>query len=156
MFELDYDSKYISIILEFEYDSKDKKKKYRTNDFREAFLGLSPPEYPNARGSPNIPKTIRELFKYEREIIYPIHWALIKKPVKVDMPDKKDNYIIRNTAVGAIILYEYLGLLEDYRKCCLELEKFITKKKTDGKPVHFKSLKDFKIIIGYDLKDVRE
>lgn len=154
MFDLDYDSKYISVILEFEYDSKDKKKKYRTNDFREAFLGLSPPKYPNARGSPNIPKTIRELCKYEREIIYPIHWSLIKKPVKADMPDKKDNYIMRNTAVGAIILYEYLGLLEDYKRCCLELEKLIKEKKKEGKPIHFKSLKNFKIIIGYDLKDV--
>jgi len=156
MFELDYDSKYISIILEFEYDSKDKKKKFRTNDFREAFLGRSPPEYPNARGSPNIPKTVKELCKYDREIIYPIHWALIKKPVRAEMPDKKDNYIMRNTAVGAIILYEYLGLLENFKDCCDVLKKLIKDKMKEGKPVHFKSLKNFKIIIGYDLKDVSE
>ena len=154
MFELDYDSKYILVILEFEYHSKDIKKKYRTNDFREAFLGLSPPEYPNARGSPNIPKTIRELCNYEREILYPIHWSLIKKPVKAEMPNKEDNYIMRNTAVGAIILYEYLGLLDDYKRCCLEFEKLIGQKKKAGKPIYFKSLNNFKIIIGYDLKDV--
>ena len=154
MFELDYDSKYISVILEFEYDSKNKKKKFTPNDFREAFLGRSPPKYPNARGNPNVPKVVRERCKYEREIIFPIHWALIKKPVKADMPDKRDNYTMRNTAVGAIIIYEYLGLLEDYKQCCLELEELIKDKKEDGKPVYFKSLKNYNLIIGYDLKDV--
>ena len=156
MFDLDYETKYISVVLEFDYESKNKKIKFRTNDFRESFLGLAPPKYPNARGSPDIPKKIKELCKYEREIIYPIHWSLIKKPVKAEMPDKKDNYTMRNTAVGAIILYEYLGLLEDYKNCCLEFEKFLKEKKKEGKPVHFKSLKNFKIIVGYDLKDVTE
>lgn len=155
MFKLDYDSKYISVILEFDYDSKNKKKKFTPSIIRETFLGICPPKHPNGRGSPNVPKVIKERCKYEREIIFPIHWSLIKKPVKAEMPDKKDNYTMRNTAVGAIIFYEYLGLLEHYKKCCLEFESLIKEKMEEGKPVHFKSLKSFNIIIGFDLKDVK-
>ena len=152
-FELDYDAKYISVVLEFEYDSKVKKFKFRSNDIREAFLGISPPEYPNGRGNPNVPRKIKEKLNYNREIIYPVHFSLIKKPVKVDLPTKK-NYTIRNTAMGAIILYKYLGLLEDYKKCCEAIEQLIEEKKKEGKPIHIVEIKDIKIIVGYDLKDV--
>lgn len=155
MFELDYDTKYICLVLEFEYDSKAKKFKFRSNDIREAFLGISPPEYPNGRGNPNIPRKIKEKLNYDREIIYPIHFSLIKKPVRVDLPTTK-NYTIRNTAVGTIILYKYLGLLEDYKRCCKAIEELIQEKKNIGKPVHIAEIEDIKIIVGYDLEDVTE
>lgn len=152
-FELDYDTKYICVVLEFEYDSKANKVKFRSNDIREAFLGISPPEYPNGRGNPNMLRKVKEKLNYDREIIYPVHFSLIKKPVKVDLPQKK-NFTIRNTAMGAIILYKYLGLLKHYRKCCEAIEKIVKERKKEGKPIHIVEIKDIKIIIGYDLKDV--
>ena len=155
MFELDYDKKYIIVILEFEYDSKKNKSKFRANDIREAFLGIAPPEYPNGRGNPNIPRKIKEKCNYDREIINPIHFSLIKKPVKVDLKEKK-NYTIKNTAVGAMFLYKYLGLLEDYEKCCQAIKEFIQEKKSEGKPIHIVDIKDVQIIVGYDLEDVSE
>jgi len=160
MFELDYDTKYLCVVLEFDYDSKTKKSKFTPNDIREAFLGISPPEYPYGRGNPNIPSEIKKFFGYDREIIYPVHFSLIKKPVKVEIEDKntgkKKNYTIRNSAVGAIILYKYLGLLEDYESCCKAIEKLIKDKKNAGKPAHIANIKDLKIIIGFDYKDVSE
>lgn len=155
LFKLDYDTKYICLILEFEYDSKLKKVKFRSNDIREAFLGISPPEYPNGRGNPNVPRKIKEKMQYDREIILPIHFSLIKKPVKVDLPTKK-NYTIRNTAVGTIILYKYLGLIENYQNCCKAIEELIDEKKKVGKPIHMAEIQDYKIIVGYDLEDVTE
>ena len=160
MFELDYDTKYLCVVLEFDYDSKIKKSKFTPNDIREAFLGISPPEYPHGRGSPNIPREIKKICGYEREIIYPVHFSLVKKPVKFEMEDKntgkKKNYTIRNTAVGAMILYKYLGRLEDYEKCCKSIDDLIDIKKKDGKPAHIVKIKDLKIIIGFDYTDVSE
>lgn len=148
MFELDYDTKYILVVIEFEYHSI--KSKNIPNDLREAFLGIGPPK---GRGSPNVPKKVREMSKYDREILYPIHFSLIKKPVTIDIPGRR-SYKTRNTAVGAIILYEYLGLLKDFQRCCIELEKLIKEKIKNKKPTHFAPITDFKLIIGYDLKDV--
>ncbi len=155
MFELDYDKKYIIVVLEFEYDSKKNKVKFRANDIREAFLGISGPEHPYGRGNPNVPKKVKEICNYEREIINPIHFSLIKKPVKVDLKEKK-NYTIRNPAVGAMILYKFLGITEDYEKCCKAILELIKKKKKRGKPIHIVEIQNIQIIVGFDLEDVTE
>lgn len=150
MFELDYDTKYISVVIEFDYHSTDRRN--IPSDLRQAFLGIGPPKYPKNRGNPNFPIKIKERCGYEREIIFPIHWALIKKPIKIDLGD--GNYRSRNTAVGAIIVYKYLGLSKDFKKCCIEIEKLIREKKDKKKPAYFAPITDdIKIIVGYDLKD---
>lgn len=148
MFELDFDTKYILVVIEFEYHSS--KSRNIPNDLREAFLGIEPPK---GRGNPNVPQKVKVMSNYDREILYPIHFSLIKKPVTIDIPGKR-SYKTRNTAVGAIILYEYLGLLKDYQGCCIELEKLIKEKIKNKKPAHFASITNVKLIIGYDLKDV--
>jgi len=154
MFELDYDTKYILAVIEFDYHSMTGRN--IPNDLREAFMGLSQSkERPKARGTPDFPRKIKERCEYEREIIYPVHWSLIKKPVLFDLPGER-KYKKRNTAVGAIILYKYLGLLRDYKRCCSEITEFIEELKKNGKPAHFAIIKDIKIIIGYDWKDVPE
>lgn len=148
MFDLDYDTKYISVVIEFEYHSGISRN--IPNDLREAFLGIGPPK---GRGTPNVPQKVKENSKYDRDIIYPLHFSLIKKPITIDIPGKR-SYKTRNTAVGAIILYEFLGLLKDYQRCCTELEKLIKEKIKNKKPAHFAAITDVKIIIGFDLKDV--
>jgi len=50
------------------------------------FLGISPPKFPKGRGNPNIPEKIKEKCEYDREIINPSHYFLIKKPIKVELP----------------------------------------------------------------------
>lgn len=153
MFELDYKTKYISVLLEFDYDSKNQKSKFTPSIIRETFLGICPPKHPNGRGSPNFPKVIKMRCGYTREIIFPLYFSLIKKPVKANIPGRKP-YTIRNSAVGTAIFYEYLGLLEDYEKCCKEIKGLIEEKRALGKPKHFAPIKSIKIIVGYDLEDV--
>ena len=80
MFEIDYETKFILTVIEFEYNSKDPKTKNVPGDIRRSFLGLK---------SPNIPSKVKVLCKYEDEIIYPIHFALIKKPVIINIPGAK-------------------------------------------------------------------
>jgi len=144
MFELDYDTKYISVVMQFEYHSTSSKDV--PNDVRRAFMGLD-------KGSPKIPQKIRDKCNYDREILYPIHFSLIKKPVKIDLPGKR-NYKVRNTAVGSIILYEYLGLPEDYKSCCIKFNEFLKEQLKKKTPKYFNSITDIKFIIGFDLKDV--
>ena len=146
MFELDYNTKYLLVVIEFEYDSKENKRKFLPNNIREAFLGLE-------KGNPKVPKIMKEVCKYEREILFPIHFSLIKKPVKAEISSKK-NYTIRNTAVGAMILYEFLGLFEDFKRCCIEFDKFLKEKLDRKNPDYFRFITDIKILLGYDLKDV--
>ena len=159
MFELDYDTKYISVIIEFDYHSSESKN--IPSDLRQAFLGIGPPKHPTNRANPNFPIKIKERCGYEREIIFPLHWALIKKPIRFYLEEKKKDekketrpFRTRNTAVGAIILYKYLGLLRDFKKCCTEIETLIREKKDAGKPKYFAPITDdIKIIVGYDLND---
>lgn len=144
MFELDYDTKYILVVIEFEYHSTSSKD--IPNDVRRAFMGLE-------KGSPKIPEKMKEECKYDREILYPIHFSLIKKPIKIDIPGQR-KYRIRNTAVGAIILYEYLGLPKDFKSCCIKFDEFLKGLMKKKVPKYFDSFTDIKIIIGFDLKDV--
>lgn len=153
MFDLDYDTKYITVIIEFKYDSKDKRSKYTPNNVREAFLGKD-------KGSPKVPAKMKEIFKkerdYDRDLLFPVHFSLIKKPVKAELPGKNKPFTIRNTAVGAIILYEYLGLQKDFKKFCEKFDLFLNKMMKEKKPQYFEFILDIKLIIGYDLKDVTE
>lgn len=144
MFELDYDTKYISVVIEFEYYSADSRSV--PNDVRRAFMGLE-------KGTPKIPQKVREECKYDREILFPIHFSLIKKPIKIDLPGER-RYKIRNTAVGAIILYEYLGLPKDYKSCCIKFNEFLKGSMGKKEPKYFSSFTDIKLILGFDLKDV--
>ena len=143
MFELDYDTKYITVVIEFEYFAKSSRD--IPNDVRRAFLGLE-------KGSPKIPQNVKEECNYDREILYPIHFSLIKKPVTVDLPGKR-SYKVRNTAVGAIILYEYLGLPKDYKGCCIKFNEYLNGLMVEKVPKYFSSFTDIKLIIGFDLKD---
>ena len=138
-------ARYVLLIIEFHYDSK--KSRFVVNDIRQAFLGISPPKYPEGRGSPNIPTKIKERCKYDKEIIDPIHYSLIKKPVKAINAEGKP-YIIRNTAVGAMILYEYLGLSKDLKKFLKIFEDYLKTLIKNKKPVYFSHVTNFDLIIG--------
>lgn len=146
-------ARYVLVIIEFHYDSQ--KSRFVVNDIRQAFLGISPPKYPKGRGSPNIPKKIKELCKYEREIIDPIHYSLIKKPVKVDIPGKK-TYTIRNTTVGAMILYKYLGMSEDLTKFLNLFDEYVRNLIKNKKPIYFSYVTNFELIVGNKWEDILE
>jgi len=148
MFDLDYDTKYISVVIDFKYDSKSSKN--IPNEIREAFMGIYPPKHPKGRGSP-ILRDINKLCNPNEEVIFPIHFSLIKKPVVINLPGVRE-YKLKNTAVGAIILYEYIGILDDYKSCCLKIYDFLKKKK--DKPKWYLEITSIKLIIGYDLEDV--
>jgi len=148
MFDLDYDTKYLSVVIEFKYDSRSSKN--IPNEVREAFLGIYPPKHPKGRRSP-ILRDLNNLCNPNEEVLYPIYFSLIKKPVKIDLPGDRE-YKLKNTAVGTIILYEYIGLLDDYKDCCLKIAEFLEIK--SEKPKWYSEITSIKLIIGYDLKDV--
>jgi len=133
-----YKTKYILTIIEFDYNQKEFR--YVPNSIRLSFLGLE-------KGSPNIPKKIKELAKYEKDIITPIHFSLIKKPVKIDLPGKRE-YKLRNPAVGAMILYEYLGRIEDLKMVVNIFDEFIRILINKGIPKYFSSITNHDFIIG--------
>lgn len=142
---MENNTRYVLVIIEFQYDSK--KSKFVVNDLRQAFLGISPPKFPKGRGNPNIPKKIKEKCEYDSEIIKPIHYSLIKKPVKAEIPGGR-SYIIRNTAVGAMILYKYLGLFKDLKKFLKIFDEYIKILIKNKKPVHFSHVTNYDLIIG--------
>lgn len=146
MSDFKFGAKFITAILEFDYDSKESKSKYTPNHVREAFLGKE-------KGSPKIPKKMMENCNYDRDILYPIHFSLIKKPIKAQIPGKDKPYTIRNTAIGAMILYEYLGLPEHFKRCYDEFFKLLKKMIKEKKPWYFEYITKTKLIIGFDVKD---
>jgi len=150
---MENNARYVLVVIEFQYDSK--KSRFVVNDIRQAFLGISPPKFPKGRGNPNIPKKIKEKCDYDREIINPIHYSLIKKPVKVEIPGRR-SYIIRNTAVGAMILYEYLGLFEDLEKFLKIFDEYIRTLIKNKKPAYFSHVTNFDLIIGNKWDDISE
>ena len=133
-----YKTKYILTIIEFDYDSKESR--YVPNSIRLSFLGLE-------GRSLNIPKKIKELAKYEKDIITPIHFSLIKKPVKIDLPGKRE-YKIKNSAVGAMILYEYLGRIEDLKMVVNAFDELIRAIINKGTPKYFSFITNYDFITG--------
>lgn len=146
MSDFNFGTKYITAIVEFDYDSKETQSKYTSNNVRESFLGLE-------KGSPKIPKILMEKCDYDRDIIFPVHFSLIKKPIKAQIPGKDKPYTIRNTAVGAMILYEYLGLPEHFKKCYKEFSDLLKKMIKEKKPKYYKYITNKKLLIGFDVKN---
>lgn len=140
-----YNLKYILAIIEFFYDSKFR---FVPNSIRLAFLGLE-------RGSPNIPKKIKALSKSDNDIIHPIHFSLIKRPVKIELPGNR-SYKIRNTAVGAMILYEYLGELKDLKDILNLLDQYIRTLRKTKIPKYFSCVTNHNFIVGNLWDDLSE
>lgn len=116
------------------------------NNVRRSLLGLK-------RGSPNIPKEIKELvtdnIKIEtgKELIYPIYFSIIKKPVTVKVGDYKRT---SNKGVGAMALYQYLGKIDEIDKVLEIMIKFFKNlmENPPSKSNWLAFLTNFKIIIG--------
>ncbi|TKJ22454.1 MAG: hypothetical protein CEE43_06065 [Promethearchaeota archaeon Loki_b32] len=140
-----YKTRYILVIIEFQYDSQ--KSKNVPNSIRQAFLGICPPKYPSGRGSPNIPKKMKEMSNYNTEIITPLHYSLIKNPLKIDIPGISKPKL-RNSAVGAMILYEYLGKLEHLKEFVITFDNYIRNIITNKKPSYFSHVTNHDFIIG--------
>lgn len=140
-----YNTKYILVIIEFQYDSKESR--YVPNSIRESFLGICPPKYPKGRGSPNILKKMKE--------ITPIHFSLIKKPLSINIPGRAKP-MKKNPAVGAMILYEYLGNIEDLREFVNKFDNFIRNKIINKKPKYFSHITNHDFIIGNLWDDIPE
>lgn len=155
---LEFRPNLILVIISFKYESDKKIKESGTqvsnkgvpNEIRRAFLGL-------ARGSPNIPKKMQEMVGSKDQVIFPIHFSLIKKPIN---PGTR----FRNTGVGAMILYEYFGLFQDLDEFLKKFDNFLKNnvfskevdEKGKGKYSYSLSCSDHKIIIGKDWYDINE
>ena len=145
----------IIVIINFKYGSKteveesgsQRSHKGTPNEIRRAFLGLD-------KGSPNVPKKLREETNPEEDIIYPIHFSLIKKPIKINLSGGK--FRLRNTAVGTMILYEYLGLSQKINKFLETFDKFLKDLFKPGTTNYSESVGDYQIVVGKDWSDIRE
>ena len=128
---------YIIIIVEFQYDTQ--KERTVSNEIRRAFLGLE-------KSSPNIPKKIQELVNSKHQLINPIHFALLKKPEKIKISENK--YGFRNPAVGAVIIYEYLGLSQDYDMFIKHFHNYLENLFKNKEQYYLKNCSSYKLIIG--------
>ncbi len=142
---LEFRPKFILIIIEFQYHSQ--KNKDVPNAIRQTFLGIK-------KGSPKVPQVIKEKAGYNRQVILPIHFALIKKPVTIELTEINVRKT-RNTAVGAMILYEFLGRFQDFNKILKLIDGLIKEKIEAKNPSYFGVCTDYQIIIGEDLKNVK-
>jgi len=155
---LEFRPNLILVVIDFKYES-DKKigesgtqlsNKGVPNEIRRAFLGLK-------RSSPNIPKKMQDKVGSEELIIFPIHFSLVKKPIRVGTR-------FRNTGVGAMILYEYFGLFQDLNEFLKIFDDFLKNEvfskevdeKGKGKYSYSLSCSDYKIIIGKNWQDIKE
>jgi len=126
------DEDYIIVIVEFQYDTQTERTV--SNDIRRAFLGLD-------RSSPNIPKEIQEIVGSTHQPINPMHFALIKKPIKLGTR-------FRNPAVGAVIIYEYTGLSQDFDIFIKNFKNYLVKLFTNKQQYYLKNCSSYKLIIG--------
>ena len=131
------DDDYIIVIVEFHYDTQ--KERSVSNEIRRAFLGLE-------RSSPNIPKKIQEIVGSTHQPIKPIHFALLKKPEKIKITEKQ--YKLRNSAVGAVIIYEYTGLSQDFEMFIKNFNEFLENFFTNKRQYYLKNCSSYKLIIG--------
>ncbi|GAH78837.1 unnamed protein product [marine sediment metagenome] len=111
------------------------------NDIRQAFLGLLK-EYPN------IPQKAKVLMGYEEKIIQPIHFALIKKLIRIGLPD--DTFALRFHSVNAIIIYDYRGIDEDLESFLIKFNKYLRKLVESKRLKYISAYTNYKIIIGKD------
>lgn len=111
------------------------------NDIRQAFLGLLK-EYPN------IPQKAKELMGYEEKIIQPIHFAFIKKSIRIGLPD--DTFAQRFPSVNAIIIYDYRGIDEDLETFLIKFNKYLRKLVESERSKYISVYTNHKIIIGKD------
>lgn len=131
---------YIILIIKFRTDTQTLKNV--SNDIRRAFLGLD-------RGSPKIPKKIQEIVNSNHELIKPIHFALMKDPIKTEVA--KGKYKIQNPAVGAIIIYEYIGLSQEFDTSINQFRKYLLSLLEEKKYKYLEYCSDVKLIIGKEL-----
>jgi len=130
-------SDYIIIIIEFQYDTQ--KERTVSNEIRRAFLGLK-------RSSPNIPKNIQEIVNSTHPLLNPVHFALLKKPEKIKITETK--YKLKNPAVGAVIIYEYIGLSQDFETFIKFLNNYLKDLFKEKQQYYLKNCSSYKLIIG--------
>ncbi len=130
-------SDYIVIIVDFQYDTK--KERTVSNEIRRAFLGLE-------KSSPNIPKGIQKILNSNQQIIDPIHFALIKDPVKIKQPD--GSLKVKNSAVGAVIIYKYIGLSQDFDTFIKHFHNYLENFFKNKQQYYLKNCSSYKLIIG--------
>lgn len=138
--------KYVLLMVEFQYHSQ--RTKNVPNSIRQSLLGIK-------KGSPKFPQEIQKLTGYSRQVLSPVHFALIKKPVTIELTEINVRKT-RNAAVGAMVLYEYLGLFQDMDEILKKLDGLISEKIQSGKPAYFGACTEYKIIIGEDLDNIRK
>jgi len=153
---LEFRPNLVYVVINFNYQSKTQVGKSGSqrghkgvpNEIRRAFLGLQ-------KGSPNVPKDLRkELNSGEEDIFYPIHFSLIKKPIKITISADKSR--LRNTAVGAVIHYEHFGLIQELDANLKVLDKYLKKLFTPGEKNYSSSIGEYQIVIGKIWKNKKE
>ncbi len=122
------------------------------NDFRRALLGLGRaqniPEMINYEFRKIIKQKYGENLDSDVKYIYPIDFAIIKRPViyNTEKGEKKSDF-----AAGVILLYKYMGPLV-YINDFNEILQLAFKKLREGKKKLFNKANDPLIIIGAELK----
>lgn len=125
---------YLIVICEFNYASRGRTR-YLPNEVRRFLVGEAYQMYEKKR--PGLPEKIAE--KFGSEILIPLHFSLIKHPIKVEGRTF-------NAAVGAIMVYRVAAMdREKFKQVCSAIY--------DELKNHSKYFpKGFKIVTGYEVE----
>lgn len=79
----------------------------------------------------SLPLKIKSDMNYDRPILYPLDYSYIKNPVSIDIgtttASGRKKVVVRNTAGGIVIQYEYLGLYKHWHDTVKQIKKNVKK-----------------------------
>ncbi|KKN05725.1 hypothetical protein LCGC14_1084470 [marine sediment metagenome] len=127
------------------------------NEIRRSFMG-------DIKGSPNLLMEIKKIIinnlddiGSEDDIVVPVHFSIIKKPVSIHI-EGIDKPRTSRKGVGAMILYEYLGSSDDL-KLVMDIISSQIEEKVRNPPSDrnwMTKVTNYEIILGKNYKDIKE
>jgi len=102
----------------------------------------------------SVPLKLKSAMDYDRDIVYPLSYSYIKRPVSITLDSKnkggRRTVLIRDKSAGMIVQYEYLGLEKHWDKTVKMLKK-IVKKMIYGGTLYSKAVSNVRYSVGFTI-----
>ncbi len=131
VYKIDHDNKMLTLIIYFDYNPR--KNASIINSIKKFILKI-------------LPNETQKRMNYDRSILFPSKPSYIKQPISIS--NKGKIIKLTNRASGIVIIYEYLGLLKDWKKTVKNMNKIIKEMRVK-KFNYVKSITGTKLFIGF-------